>query len=337
MKSGILLLLVITNYVYGQFTYTIDKWYKGKEATIVLTFDDWSFDHKELAISMLNKYGIEGTFYVNKNGQYKDFNNAILNGHEIGNHTSSHGHLMQMDSLQQEKEVFLFNKELTKNIDSKVLTFAYPFGEGGMNTAAEIRLQKRLSKEFIGARGVQQIFYDRDPCLAYDFVKDEMDYYRLKISVPSRGIKAFSERVSWVLKGGGMMVFMYHGISGKGYDPLLIKDFEKQLDTLNTYKNKLWLTSLDKALQYHRERKSAILKEVARPDLKKGLWVIELSDTLDNAKFYHPLTVRLMKPPNVNGVLSVKQNKVNLPFEVIDEKIVVDIVPDNGKIFINFK
>lgn len=327
-------LLLFTQMTFGQLDYTIDNWYQGKEAAMVLTFDDWSIEHHQYVVPLLNEYNIEGTFYVNKHGQYTAFNNAILAGHEIGNHTASHGHLLDMDSLSQEEEIFSYNERLTNNVKVKPLTFAYPFGEGSRNTAAQHTLRVRLTKEFIGARGVDQIFYDKDPCLSYDFAKTEMDYFRLKISVPSRGINAFSERVSWVLNSGGMMTYMYHAVGGVGYDPVTAEEFEEQLDTLSKYSDRLWLTSLDKVLQYHRERKCAILEEISTPNFTSNSWVVSLSDTLNDTKFYHPLTVRLAIPATIHMVISVKQNSLPIPFTIVDEKLVVGVVPDKGELVI---
>lgn len=61
---------------------------------VSLTFDDGVASQLELAIPLLNRYGLTGTFYVNPRDDYATqllpWRDAAQQGHEIGNHTVSH-------------------------------------------------------------------------------------------------------------------------------------------------------------------------------------------------------------------------------------------------------
>lgn len=64
------------------------------QGAISLTFDDGVQSQLDLAIPMLNKYGLQATFYVTPRDNYKEqlvpWRAAAQTGHEIGNHTITH-------------------------------------------------------------------------------------------------------------------------------------------------------------------------------------------------------------------------------------------------------
>ena len=61
---------------------------------VSLTFDDGVASQLELAIPLLNRYGLTGTFYVNPRDDYATqllpWREAAQQGHEVGNHTVNH-------------------------------------------------------------------------------------------------------------------------------------------------------------------------------------------------------------------------------------------------------
>ena len=74
-------------------TYT-SPWPNGHQGALSLTFDDGTQSQLDLAIPMLDKYGLLATFYVNPRDNYQEqlipWRAAAQTGHEIGNHTISH-------------------------------------------------------------------------------------------------------------------------------------------------------------------------------------------------------------------------------------------------------
>lgn len=73
---------------------TAFRWPAGQEAAISLSFDDGMVSQREVGVPLLNRWGIQGTFYVNPREDYRDalaaWQPAVASGHEIGNHTVSH-------------------------------------------------------------------------------------------------------------------------------------------------------------------------------------------------------------------------------------------------------
>lgn len=70
-------------------------WPDGCEGAISLTFDDGSQPQLDIAIPILEEYGLSGTFYINPRGddwkqRLAPWREAGLAGHEIGNHTIGH-------------------------------------------------------------------------------------------------------------------------------------------------------------------------------------------------------------------------------------------------------
>ena len=127
----------------------------GFASAVSYTFDDSQpsqIDHfAELAAT-----GVRMTFYVNPSGKsyagyVATWQEAIAQGHEIGNHTVNHCHADLADCSGALETLDLEIDECSSYIVSElgqpsVWTFAYPFGDTGYQASA--------SKRFFLARGV---------------------------------------------------------------------------------------------------------------------------------------------------------------------------------------
>lgn len=75
-------------------TTTHSPWPEGCQGAVSLTFDDGLSSQWEIAIPLLNRYGLQGTFYLNPRDNYREqflpWRAAMQAGHEMGNHTVSH-------------------------------------------------------------------------------------------------------------------------------------------------------------------------------------------------------------------------------------------------------
>jgi len=69
-------------------------WPDRCQGAVSLTFDDGVASQLNIAIPMLDKHGLQATFYVNPRNNYQEqllpWRDAAMTGHEIGNHTVSH-------------------------------------------------------------------------------------------------------------------------------------------------------------------------------------------------------------------------------------------------------
>ena len=107
----------------------------SNEGIVTLTFDDGDCSHYEVALPLLEKYGIFATFYVITDvlGQppYMTQDQVIelsQKGHEIASHTLSHRNLKRLPLIEVEKELRESKKILEGLIGSSVIHFAPPFG-----------------------------------------------------------------------------------------------------------------------------------------------------------------------------------------------------------------
>ena len=116
---------------------------------VVVTFDDGYKDNYDFAFPLLKKYSIPATFYIStgfiENSETVSPSHKAMHRHSfmtwqniqeishdslmtIGAHTVTHPRLTSI-SLDQVKEEMVFSKNvLEEKLNTKVTTFAYPFG-----------------------------------------------------------------------------------------------------------------------------------------------------------------------------------------------------------------
>ncbi|WP_204042412.1 polysaccharide deacetylase family protein [Acrocarpospora phusangensis] len=100
---------------------------------VSLGFDDGDASHAMVG-SLLKRYGMRGTFYINsgdlgKSGflTRRQVRTLAKQGHEIGGHTLHHVRLTEVAPLTARKEICQDRKALL-GMGFKVRTFAYPYG-----------------------------------------------------------------------------------------------------------------------------------------------------------------------------------------------------------------
>ena len=75
-------------------TTALSPWPDACQGAVSLTFDDGMGSQLAVAIPLLDKYGLQGSFYVNPRENYREqllpWQAAAQAGHEMGNHTVNH-------------------------------------------------------------------------------------------------------------------------------------------------------------------------------------------------------------------------------------------------------
>lgn len=77
----------------NQMTEEKFPWPEGKTMAISLTFDDARLTQTDIGIPLLDSYGVKATFYVSPGNfvqRLENWKKAIINGHDIGNHSILH-------------------------------------------------------------------------------------------------------------------------------------------------------------------------------------------------------------------------------------------------------
>lgn len=309
----------------------ICKWQDNKKAAVVLTFDDWSAGHPAIVVPELKKRKMNATFFAVSSfvANWKPLYDAALDGNEIGNHTKTHPDITKLTVAQLDAEIKYTDSVINKNINiQKVTTFDYPFGT---NNQTVINYLKNMS--YVGARGV----LPSSGNYTYNFAPNVNDYYKiLTFALTSNtSISQYASELKNIVNGGGLLTYLYHSVNSptvtdNNYAAVSQSLFQQQLDTICSYRNKIWITTFSNALKYHREARCASLVELESASSQK--WVVNLTDTItDSALYNQPLSILL----RLNGKQydMIKQGKSFLKIDsVFNDTIMFKAIPNNGPI-----
>ena len=118
-------------------------WPDGKQVAISLTFDDARESQVEGGTTLLDQFGVKGTFYVvpaDVERKLEGWKKAVASGHEIGNHSLKHpcsGNFpwarkkaLENYSIEQiRQELVEANKQIQNLLGVQCTVFAYPCGQ----------------------------------------------------------------------------------------------------------------------------------------------------------------------------------------------------------------
>jgi len=306
-------------------SYNIAPWYQWKTAAVVLTFDDWSLDHPDHAIPEMNKYDIKGTFFINGWAfiEPAKLENAIINGHEIANHTGLHLKLTELTPDERTKQITGFQNEINTRLpNQRCITFSYPFGEGAGVEAVE----SIVRATHIGARAVINRIW------SYDF--GGADYYRLP-AMTIRNTTTLNDLNGWLneaVNKQGLAIIMYHGVTGGPSDISIPFDqFQAHMQELNSRKSTIWIATFRDMIKYHRQAAQAQLVTISQSTTQLQY---NLTDNLPNDTYNHPLSIRILLPADFE-IEQVKQGEQQLTYNVDGNYVYFDAIPDAGIISIS--
>ena len=100
---------------------------------IILSFDDNTIEDR-IVVSLLNKYGLHGTFHINSGTigtkNHIDYSElrTLYNNHEISSHTMTHPNLPDLQKNDILREIGHDMKTLSKYSKNEVRGMSYPFG-----------------------------------------------------------------------------------------------------------------------------------------------------------------------------------------------------------------
>ena len=325
MKSGIrvvviLLYLMLSAEMALAAAHSITPWRENKPAALSLTFDDGYYSQYEKAVPALNARGFKGTFFIFTD--FADYFNlwnwwveAAAMGHEIASHTKTHPYLTALPLSEAEYEITISQTLIDAKITGrKSITFAYPYGD--LNTAVKALVQQ----SYIGARGVREALNDASTdsfnALAYDVVN--YDVLQMKTLTE----QAVSQQ-KWLIP-------IFHGFSPDEYGGWSSEQLVSYLDYLKGRAD-VWIAPFGTVIKYLRERAAATVSVTTQ---SVDLMTLTLTDTLDNAVFDCPLTVRSEVPWTTvrvqqgNGVI----NTISSVTEGGIQVVYYDAVPDGGVI-----
>lgn len=305
----------------------ICMWKDDKLAPVSVTVDDNWASEVPWWLEQSAKYGnfpITWFIITHKVGGRSDggtwalWSDVVARGHDVQSHT--HTHLQTEDPawLGMEGEYSESRKIIEQNIPGhRVRMLAYPGGKG-----MEMNSPELAAKYYAGARWATGTLVPAG-------------------AIPYMGIRAVTESsfnnpaANWadpkrILDPSDKMyrtwcVMIYHGAGDKTVD----RPF---FHWLADNQDKLWLSRFSDASLYGQEREAATVKVTEKGPSKIEF---EVTDTLDDATFDQPLTVKVRLPDDWKSVAATQGDKtVEAKFVTNDGSpyALVDAVPDKGKV-----
>ncbi len=232
--------------------------WNNKRCAVVLTYDDALNVHLDNAIPALDAAGFKGTFYIIAQSEVlrkrlPEWRKAALNGHELGNHSLSHPCDASKEgrswvspetdlskySIQRTVNEIRVTNTLLEAIDGKTeRTFAYPCGDNMINGE---NYYKELENEFVGARGVQSSFQQKDKINLNNidcfFINNHSAEYMIDL-------------VDKAIESGSLLVFLFHGVGGEHNIDVSLSAHNQLIDYLKKKENDIWVAPLVDVAKY---------------------------------------------------------------------------------------
>ncbi|MDR0505428.1 MAG: polysaccharide deacetylase family protein [Dysgonamonadaceae bacterium] len=310
-------------------SYEVARWQGFRQAAVSYTFDDQCPNQFAVALPIFDSCDFKVTLYPVINwGRWDEIRQAALNGHEIGSHTVSHPMLDTLSTEKQETELReskRFINEQLSDLKTDCNTIAYPYCH---------TCDAAISRQYyIAGRGCSEDIVSATPD----------DYYNISSIVCGnqgsvRSLEDFQKWLVSAMNTNGWCVFLLHGIDNDGgYSPLSSETLLQSVEYLTENRETYWVATFRDVVRYAKERDAVSVMETQRTRSKI---TATITDTLDNATYNLPLTIRRPLPTGwINA--AAKQNDETIPSHIttINQTrfIVFEAIPDKGKVTIERK
>lgn len=312
--------------------YKIGSWRGFRNGAITYTFDDGTANQFAVAVPMFNAAGYRMTLFTITKGNFgfagwQRLKDAAAAGHEIASHTETHTRLTTLSVDLQVTELKGSRDSIIENVPGKQgLTVAYPECAIGDRPTA------------------QQYYIAGRACSSRHAKTTPDDFYRIPAwSVGSEGpvytTADFIAKANEAANANAWAVYLIHAINTdqgteRGWSPVHSSVLQESLNYFKENDNRFWVDSFVNVILYIRERNDASVAEISKDD---NSIVVRVTDTLDNAIYDHPISIRRALPA---GWLSAKvtQAAQEVPHKIVDvsgvQTIEFDAVPDAGDVVI---
>jgi peptidoglycan/xylan/chitin deacetylase (PgdA/CDA1 family) len=306
--------------------YEVGTWPGFRQATISYTFDDGCSNQFTIALPMFDQLGFKMTLFTvtSWSPNWTVLQAAADHGHEIASHTVTHPSLSGLTLANQQTELKNSQDDINAHIQGhKCLTLAYPYC-----VPSDLAL---TAQYYIAARHCQGSVEPSTP----------RDFYQISSiicgSLGSLKTAAdFSSKFDSTAASGGWCVLLIHGIGNDGgYSPLQSTVLRESLEYLSARPGTFWVATFLDAVRYIRERNDVSVKETSNQDA--GI-TLQVTDTLDDAIYNVPVTLRRPLPANWPGA-RVSQNGRTAAASIVTvnsvKYAVFDVVPDAGDVVLS--
>ncbi len=306
--------------------YEIGTWRGFKTAAVSYTFDDGCSNQFSIAVPMFNDQGFKLTLFTVINTMFPGWpklQSAAAAGHEIASHTMTHANLSTLSDAQQVTELMNSRDAINANISGqRYVTMAYPYCAEGKDalTAQYYIAARTCSGQLVPSTPANFMNISSFVCGSQGSVQTAQD---------------FTNRANSALGAKSWCVYLIHGLDNDGgYSPLPSATLRASVKHLGANQDKFWVEAFGNVARYILERDAASVSEIAS---NSSTISVRVTDTLDNAVFNYPITLRRPLPVNWPGA-TVTQNGKRVPGEVVlisgTRYVMFDVVPDGGDVTI---
>ena len=113
------------------------------EKVCAISFDAaWGNEQTNSLLEILDKYEVKSTFFLVRQwvDNFPDDVRAIAeHGHDVGNHSSTHPHMAELSSVEQQTEISDCNDAIEALTDTAPTLFRAPYGEYDNNLVNNLR------------------------------------------------------------------------------------------------------------------------------------------------------------------------------------------------------
>ncbi len=314
----------------------ITNWYNNKKCAVVMTFDDWLEGQEKIIVPELIKRKLTATMFVTvqvanwRKTAFPVMRLAHANGIEIANHTITHPSLTNIPFEKVKIEIDSARKVIMDSVPgAQCLTFAYPMGTKNPEVI------RWIEREHIAARSVSAA---DEKFINYNFDLDSADYFK----IPTARIwniitlEKVSKWLTYAENGGGLLTFMMHSVYNneieKGWDAMPEDYMLAMMDTLKSREDSIWVTTLESAVKYHKEKKASSVKILKD---KKGKMEISIECPLDSKIFNHELTVKMKKKAK-NMIVARDITNIKFTESVDGQWIYFNVLPGKEKLIVTY-
>jgi hypothetical protein len=307
--------------------YEVGTWRGFRKGAVSYTFDDNCSNQYAIAIPMFNSFDFDMTLFTvtGWSPNWTTLQNAANQGHEIASHTVTHPHLQELNITEQTTELENSQSAIDSHITGdQCITIAYPYCE----PSDPVTLTETY---YIAARICSNEIV---PSTLWNFYW--ISSFNCGSLGPINSTAQFISKFTTIESSHGWCVFMIHGIDDDGgYSPLSSTILEESLEYLDANRETLWVSTFSNVVRYMKERMDVSVTEISNTG---ETITASVTDTLDNAIYNYPVTIRRPVPEGW-GSADVNQNGSPVTSSIVLVNsiayVMFDAVPDGGNVVIS--
>jgi hypothetical protein len=307
--------------------YEVGTWQGFRPIAVSFTFDDSCPNQFALAIPMFDQAGLKMTLFSCTGTLFAGWpklQSAAAKGHEIASHTVTHSDMSTMSAASQTNELKNSQDAINANVTTqKCVTMAYPYCNQGIDaiTSTYYQAARTCSGQIVPSTPANFMAISSFVCGSAGSVQT---------------FQQFTNTANSAMFNHGWCVYLIHGIDNDGgYSPVPSSTLQTTVNYFSGAQARYWVQTFGNVVRYIRERNAASVTELSNTESSITLRV---TDTLDDATYNYPITLRRPLPSGWPAA-NVFQNNKSVAAQIVTINstnfIMFDVVPDAGNVILS--